>query len=264
MPESALSAWGALLLATPRIAGFVILIPFLRPPQVPPMIRNTLIFALALVVAPRVHIQVQAAEAVHPLMILALKEAVLGLFIGFILGFLFHIPQAIGDFVDNQRGASIASLFNPALGEQSSSLGLFLSQAFLVWFLTVGGFTAFLQILLSSYEIYPPEALLPELNRHNVGVLLTALQDYLTLFLLLAAPIIFTMLTAEIALGLVSRFAPQLNVFFLAMPMKSVIALIILFLYMGILLKYIWEMQPFLDHAQNFIQLSISPPDRHE
>ena len=254
--EQALSAWGALILATPRVAGMMILIPFMRPPQVPAMARNAFIMGIALLVSPEIfsHIRHQHFEPGANLLLLSLKEAALGLLLGFIVGFLFHVPQAIGDFIDNQRGASIASLFNPALGEQSSNLGLLLSQCFLVWFLSAGGMERLFAILFASYDLYPVASLTPLHKPESLALIIKAMGDYLLFALLLAGPVIFPMLVAEIALGLVSRFAPQLNVFFIAMPLKSVISLLILLLYLFIFLKHFWGEQTFFESARAFLE----------
>ena len=68
------------------------------------------------------------------------------------------------------------------------------------------------------------------ISRHQTGA-----PPILRMIVVLSAPLIITMFLAEFAMALVSRFAPQLNVFFLAMPIKSAIAVLMLIFYGPIL-----------------------------
>lgn len=223
------------MLALPRLSILTLLLPFFSPAIVPGLVRNAILFSLAAVSLPLVATQFQSFTSEMGttfLILLALKEAVLGVIGGFILGLGFYVPQAIGDFIDNQRGSSLESLLNPATSAQSSSLGLLLQQVTIAWFIISGGIGHLFGLLLQSYIVFPITEGLPELSWEFFRHFLDFFEQYLHLCFLLSAPIIFSMLIAEIGLGLVGRYAPQLNVFFLAMPIKSVIgiALLIVFL----------------------------------
>jgi len=69
-------------------------------------------------------------------------------------------------------------------------------------------------------------------------VILDLMDKLMRLALLFSAPVIFSMFLAEVALGLVSRFVPQLQVFFLAMPIKSGIAIFVFAIYTATLMNY--------------------------
>ena len=246
--------WLALLLSTPRFVGIAIFLPFLRAPQIPPMVRNIVVFVLGLVVLPLIWRESLQDLGTHVLFALVLKEVVAGLILGFIISMTFVIPQAIGDFIENQRGASIASTFNPAFGSQASPLGAFLSQAFIVWFIAAGGMLLLVKLMLTSFEILPIASFLPKADfnlwRHSVD----AFSLFLRLTMIIAAPIIFSMLISEIALGLVSRFAPQLNVFFISMSLKSMIAILILLFYFSNMLGHIWREGLFFETGYLFLR----------
>ncbi len=243
--------WLALLLSTPRIIGMALFIPFLRAPQVPPMARNVIVFILGLVILPLIWQEVGVLEN-KVIILLILKETLIGLLIGFIISLTFLIPQAIGDFIDNQRGASIASVFNPAFGAQASPLGVLLSQAFLVWFIVSGGFIIFFELVFTSFSILPIGSFLPEGNHHLWSYAAHAFSLFMKLALIISAPVVLSMLISEIALGLVSRFAPQLNVFFISMSLKSVVAIFILLFYFSAILGHVWREGLFLDIATTF------------
>jgi type III secretion protein T len=245
--------WTGLLLSTPRIIGITLFIPFLRPPQIPPMARNVIVFILGLVLLPLIW-QESAQFEGKTIILLILKEMLIGLLIGFVISLTFLIPQAIGDFIDNQRGASIASLFNPAFGGQASPLGLLLSQAFLVWFILSGGFIIFFELIFTSFTILPIGQFLPKEDLHLWRFATHTFTLYMKLALIIAAPVVLSMLVSEMSLGLVSRFAPQLNVFFLSMSLKSIIAIIILLFYYSNILDHIWREGLFFDTARDFIK----------
>lgn len=236
------SVINAVLLTLPRLLGVSFFLPFLRAPLVPSLVRNAVLLSIALVVFPVGFDSIEAlSSTTTPYWLLAIKEFGVGMLFGFLIGLAFLVPQIVGDYLDNQRGASIASLFNPAVGGQSSTLGLLLGQIFLAWFLVSGGMEALYGIVLQSYRLYPIDAPLPVINMDALDALLALFSKLLKLALLLAAPAAFIMLLAEFGLGLVSRFAPQLNVFFLAMPLKSVLALLIIGITLSVILTQLWE-----------------------
>ena len=243
--------WLSLILSTPRIIGITLFIPFLRAPLIPPQIRNSIVFILGLTLLPMIWQQSALLEG-KLVIILILKEVLIGMLIGIILSLSFLIPQAVGDFIDNQRGASIAAVFNPAFGTQASPVGVFLAQAFLAWFIISGGFMLFFEFIFTSFTILPIGSFLPENNDHLWIYATQAFNSFMKLTLIIAAPVVLSMLISEIALGLVSRFAPQLNVFFISMSLKSVIAIVILLFYFGALLEHIWSEGLFFDIAASF------------
>src|SRR5262249_38724702 len=139
---------------------------------------------------------------------------------------------------DNQRGATIGETLNPLTGHESSHLGELFSQAALVFLLAAGGLPLFLRILYDSYALWPVFGWVPHLNDDAPRIILSQLDGLMRLAILLAAPVMIAMFTAEMGLALVSRFAPQLQVFFLAMPVKSGIAFFILAVYTTTLFSY--------------------------
>ncbi len=250
--------WTAFLLSTPRFVGIAVFMPFLRAPQVPMMARNAVIIALGLVIWPLIWSEIEDGQmGGHILFALVIKETMIGLILGFILSLTFMIPQAIGDLIDNQRGASIASVFNPAFGGQASPLGLLLSQAFLVWFIAAGGMIIFMEFMFTSFAILPVTSFLPEHDPALFEHISRALSAFLKLAFVVAGPVVLSMLISEIALGLVSRFAPQLNVFFISMSLKSIIAIAILLFYFGNMLGHIWREGLFFETGYNFLHEAV-------
>lgn len=247
----------SLSLSTPRIVGVMLFVPFLRPPLLPQMARNAFAFILGLTLLPLIWQESIAVQG-KTLVLLLLKEILVGILIGFIVALVFLIPQAVGDFIDNQRGASIASLFNPAFGGQASPMGLLLSQAFLVWFILSGGMSLLFGLIFQSFLILPIGSFLPPGSETLWTTISHSFSLYIKLALVVAGPVILSMLIAEMSLGLVSRFAPQLNVFFISMSLKSVVAIVILLFYFTPILEHIWRDGLFFDIAREFL-IKIKP-----
>ena len=140
--------------------------------------------------------------------------------------------------IDNQRGASIAATLNPLTGNDSSPLGQLFNQAFIVFFFISGGFLIMVELLFDSFRLWNVLSWHPSLHAESVPLMLDQLMRLVRIALLLAAPAVLAMFLAEVGLALVSRFVPQLQVFFLGMPIKSALAVLVLLLYMATLFDY--------------------------
>jgi type III secretion protein T len=239
----------------PRIMALLAILPLFDSQLLPALVRYGVGAALALVVAPMLapHYATLNLSAIDVVLVVV-KEAFIGLTMGFLAAMPFWIFEAVGFVVDNQRGAGLGATINPATGDDSSPLGILFNQAFMVFFLVGGGFTLMLGMLYESFRLWSPWEWWPTLRGESVPLMLDQLSRFARLVLLFAAPAIVAMFLAELGLALVSRFAPQLQVFFLAMPVKSALALLVLVLYMSTLFGYAGDtvralgaILPFLD-----------------
>jgi type III secretion protein T len=229
----------ALAFTQPRILAMFVAIPVFNRQIVPGMLRFGIAAGLGLLVAPKLVpvISVLDISAMEVLMLIV-KEV----FVGFVLGYLIAIPfwafEAVGFLIDNQRGASVAATLNPLTGNDSSPLGLLFNQAFIVFFFISGGFVLMLGLLYDSFELWDVLTWYPELRPETMPLMLDQLNRVARLALLLGSPVIVAMFLAEVGLALISRFVPQLQVFFLAMPIKSAIAMLVLMVYVATLFEY--------------------------
>ena len=99
-----------------------------------------------------------------------------------------------------------------------------------------------LTMLYESFRLWDLFSWSPTLRQESIPLMLDQMSRYARLVLLLVSPAMIAMLLAELGLALVSRFAPQLQVFFLALPIKSGLALLVLVLYMSPLFEYAQEL----------------------
>ncbi len=224
-------------LSVVRLTAACSIVPFLGSRMIQGRVRNSIMFALAVVVYPMVAptIPLEMGSVLGLVVILA-KEIVLGILLGFLAAVVFWTAMSVGFFIDHQRGTMMASVFDPMSGGQTSPLGQFLQQTVIVLFYAGGGFLFFLGSLFESYLVWPVYSFYPTLGRAFPGLILEQADHLMRMTVVLAAPVIITMFLAQCGLGLLNRFAPQMNVFFLAMPIKSLIAIVVLVLYLPFLL----------------------------
>ncbi|EHH2505302.1 SctT family type III secretion system export apparatus subunit VscT [Vibrio parahaemolyticus] len=227
-------------LTLPRLMACFIFLPILSKQMLGgAMIRNGVLCSLALFVFPVVSEQTLPAETDGLWLIVILgKEVLLGMLIGFVAAIPFWAIEATGFLVDNQRGAAMASMFNPTLGSQSTPTAVLLTQTLITLFFSGGGFVAFIYALFKSYTTWPILGFFPMVTNAWVGFFYDQFQQLMWLGVLMSAPLVLAMFLAEFGLALISRFAPQLNVFFLAMPIKSAIASVLLIVYLGLMMDH--------------------------
>jgi type III secretion protein T len=261
--EQASSYLVALAYTQPRILGMFVAVPIFNRQLVPGMLRFAVAAAFGAFAAPQlVPILATTDFGTLQIVMLLLKEV----FIGFTLGLLIAIPfwafEAIGFFIDNQRGASVAATLNPLTGNDSSPLGILFNQAFIVFFFLSGGFVLMLELLYDSFALWNVLTWMPQLRPETMELMLDQLNKIVRLALLLGSPAIVAMFLSEVGLALVSRFVPQLQVFFLAMPIKSAIAMLVLMLYMATLFEYGYTYVEELREIVPFLNDQWSGPSR--
>jgi type III secretion system export apparatus protein len=154
-------------------------------------------------------------------------EALIGASLGLLMAFPYHAFHALGALVDNQRGASISSALDPLSGIEATETANLLQLFSAVLFLSLGGLTALLDALRESYLWMPPGGAFEfewvSIHRH-MGALLSA-------GLRMAAPVILLLLLLEVFLGVLSRYAQQMNAFSVSLAIKSFVAFLALSIY---------------------------------
>ena len=130
-------------------------------------------------------------------------------------------------------------LFNPSAGGSTTPLGSFLVQVGVTLFFSSGAILIFLGGLYESYITWPVLNYFPSFDWSSADYFLSQIDLLFYLMLLLAGPIVMIMFVAEFGVALVGRFVPQINIFILAMPIKSAIGFFLLALYVSFLVKYI-------------------------
>ncbi len=228
--------------ALPRMLAMFSMLPMFNRQALPGLLRIGVAAAFAVFIVPSL-LGSSLDQIRHGGLIISIlaKEAMVGFLIGFLVAIPLWAVDIMGAYVDNQRGASIAATINPLTGHDTSPLGELFSQAALVLLLVTGGLLMLLDLVYASYVVWPVFEMLPSFSEQTPTLLLAQLDRLVMLAVLLGAPVIFAMFLAEVGLAIVSRFVPQLQVFFMAMPIKSAIAMYVFAIYSATLLGYVTD-----------------------
>src|SRR5262245_36807152 len=226
-------------LAITRLAAMLLVMPAFARIITTGLVRTGIGLVLALPVIPVV-VQSFAPVSLAPatIALLVAKEAIVGAIIGLVLGVPLWAAQAAGDMLDLQRGASMATLANPGQGEEVSVTGTVFELTMLALFYVSGGIAVTFTVVYDSYALWPVTAALPQFGPTAGLILLRALDSVIMLGLMLAAPLVLCLFVADVVLALLSRAAPNLNVFDLSFSMKNLLFTGLLVLYCTFLIAY--------------------------
>ena len=229
----------AAVLAMVRIGGAFAICPALTDSMIPGVARRAAVLGMAIFIVPSVMQGMPPGEPNYWMFsLVALKEAILGFLIGFFAAVPFWIAENVGNFIDNQRGATMGEVYSPLSGAQVSTTGIFLTQMVSTIFFVGGGMLVFLAAVYKSFDIVPMFGGWAGLAPGAPAFALETLDGMMEAMFVISAPIVILMFLATVGLGFVNRTAPQLNVFFLSMPVKSALGVAMLVVY----LQYILDM----------------------
>lgn len=223
------------ILALSRITPVLLLAPFFGAKVLPHPVKMTLAICFFAIFLPLL-VQVTKSPLSFnlTLLVLMVKELFIGFFLGFVVSLPFTIFQNAGIIIDNQRGGASLMVNDPTLQNQSSPLGLIFNQVFVVIFFAIGGPFYFIESIGISYEVVPPDKLLSEkffLAEQSFwqGVF-QLFNQLMNLSIQMASPGLISILMTDLFLGIINRLAPQVQITFLGMGIKSLLALAIVWM----------------------------------
>ncbi len=205
-----------LLLFGARVSGLVLIAPLFSARPVPMMVRTALVVVLTVLMVPVLQRRGSLlAEATVPAVI---SEALVGFTIGIGAAFLVGAAETAGELLSIQIGLQGSAIVDPMSQQQTTALGQFLQLMALTLLLTMNAHVVMLDALRSSVDLIP----VGQVGHLREGLSrLAALGGTMfTLGLRFAAPVIAVILLLNVALAVLSRAAPQLNILSLAFPIQ--------------------------------------------
>lgn len=222
----------AVMIAMVRILAALFLVPLFSLKVIKGLPRYAVAIAIAMPVSVTLITTVEDRNLGLILLgFVMLKEAMIGFIIGFLLAVPFWIFQSVGVMIDNQRGALAGGYFNPGAGPDSSMLSDFLSRALVIVLITTGMLPMMFSVLIESYILWPPLEWMPTLIDTGYEFLIKVVSSLIYQYVLYSGPIILILLLIDTAFAILGTYSPQLQVYFLSMPAKSLVALFVLVLY---------------------------------
>jgi type III secretion protein T len=215
-----------LAVATSRVAVAFLVLPLFSDEIIPALIRNSIFVAIALiVVAVQPALDTVAYTAMDWLMLFA-KELFIGLVIGFFFGIFLWAFEAAGVIIDTQIGASMAMIYDPISGHDVTLLGDFIGRWVNYLFLAAGGLLFLTTAVLESYVLWPVAKTLPNLEQAAVILFEREFSRFVTLVFMLASPVIVVIFIVDLSMGIVNRFSRRLDILFISLALKGLVALL--------------------------------------
>jgi flagellar biosynthetic protein FliR len=230
------------LLIALRIATVFVLTPLFALGGLPGRIR--LLFVLIMSVSLVSALAIPPPAALHSLgglVIAAVGELLFGALLAFGLFAVFATFQLAGRMIDLQMGFGVASLIDPATRAQAPLLGTLLNLIAVAVFFAVDGHLMLIRGLAFSIEHLPPGVSFAAIDTGSVVAQFGGMFVYA---LALAAPVLIVLFLVDVAMAVMARTMPQLNVFIVSMPLKIMVGLLVLIVsirFMGPLMARIFE-----------------------
>lgn len=153
-----------------------------------------------------------------------IQQVGIGLAIGFTVRVVFAAVELAGEVVGLQMGLSFASFFDPSLNTQSSAVANFFGQMATCLFIVMNGHLMVLMAVIKSFEAFPVDQnfleALKQMKLYNLG------SDLFASGLWIALPMVGILMFVNLALGIVSRVAPQMNIYAIGFPITLTVGLI--------------------------------------
>ncbi len=205
------------LLLTIRIGAIVLSLPLLNSRNIPAQLKVMLILMLSVALYPLVQTQqVVIPQRLGHLGLIVVSEMLIGLTIGFVAQILFAGIQLGGEIISQQMGLNFATIFDPQNAHQVSLIAHFQDVLAMLLFLSGSAHHWFIIAMAESLQSIPLGAL--SASGAVLPVILTLLGKACVIAIQLAAPVSIALLLATLALGVIARLVPQLNVFALSFP----------------------------------------------
>ncbi len=236
-----LPAFPAFLLILVRVTSFFLMMPLFSYRSIPTAAKIGLGFFMSLIMVFTIDAPVLEIDSHYFLLII--KEALVGLLIGFIAYLILSAIQIAGGFIDFQMGFAIANVIDPQTGAQSPLMGQYLYTIGLFFLLTVNGHHLLLDGVFYSYQFIPLEQ--PWISFGNENMAEYVVKAFNSMFIIafqMSIPVVGSLFLVDIALGIVARTVPQLNVFVVGLPLKIGVSFIVLLAVMSIMLLVVSQL----------------------
>lgn len=158
--------------------------------------------------------------------ILVLKEMLTGIIIGFALTMLFAGVEFAGEYVSLDMGFSLVQVYDPTFNQTFSIIARLKSILAILIFLIIDGHHFLLQAVVYSYEVIPVGGW--QLSYLAVDKLMRISAQVFVIGIKIAAPAIVALFLTSVAMGIIARAVPQMNIFFVGIPVRIVVGLVFL------------------------------------
>jgi len=224
-----------------RISTFFLVLPVFGWKAIPVNVKSATAILLAVffcsVIPPG---ELPTGPSTVMIVLLLVGEGIYGMALGLVVTLLFSAVQLSGRIIEQQMGLTMAEIIDPLTGEQASPLSSLLEMMFILLFLSANGHHLFLLILSRSYSAFPPGTM-PAIPTLAAAVIDTGSVMFLAC-LRLAAPMLAGFLVLMVAMALLARLVPEINILFLGMPIRVALGLFMAAMFLPLIGSFTTEM----------------------
>ena len=215
------------MLVLSRVAGIFAALPVFGGRTVPVRIKAITVFMITLVCFPTLSVALpQLPSDAFTLALLLLSEVMIGLTLGFITQIIFSGVEFSGQIIGMQMGLTIASIIDPSRGTQIQIMSVVQTLFATLIFLSLNIHHLFIRAIMDSFRVIPLGWW--RMSGELVHFLVMRTADIFIIGIRLAAPVMVTLLLTTVALGIMSRAFPQMNIFMLSLPLNVGLGLVVL------------------------------------
>jgi flagellar biosynthetic protein FliR len=236
-------------LAFTRIMAIIIHVPVLGGQNIPSQVRIGLGFVLSIALIPWQPLPEDAASIGFIAYGVSIgKEILIGTLIGYSADLAFGAIQMAGGAMGLGSGFESSRIFNPSMGDSGSAFDQIFVMTATIVFLMINGHHLVITAIQKTFELLPINGSLPF---DGLETIMRTTSTFIMAGIHLALPVMTALILTDLTLGLLARVAPQVQVYFLGLPVKVVVSLLALSFMFASLLPYLSSL--FQNMAENML-----------
>ncbi|MFA7403601.1 MAG: flagellar biosynthetic protein FliR [Pelobacteraceae bacterium] len=215
------------MLVLSRVAGIFAALPVFGGRTLPLRIKVITILMITLVCFPALSVQMpQVPSDAFTLALLAFSEIMIGLTLAFITQIIFAAVEFSGQIIGMQMGLTISSIIDPSRGTQTQIMSVIQTLFATLIFLSLNIHHIFIRAIMDSFRVIPLGGW--HLSGELLNFLVMRTADIFIIGIRLAGPVMVALLLTTVALGIMARAFPQMNIFMISLPLNIGLGLIVL------------------------------------
>lgn len=220
-----------------RLAAFIMAAPLWGHSSIPTQVKVSLAAALTFVIAPTLPALLDVPIVSWASLGIMVEQMLIGVAIGLVMRVTLAVVMAAGEYIGLQMGLAFATFFSPDTGANTMVLSRFLYMITLLMLLAFNGHLVVIEILATSFDTLPIG--MGGFNPAAWEMLAGYGATIFTAGLLLAIPVIASLLIINLSLGILNRASPQLTIFSIGFPLTLTVGLILMMVLMSDLGRFL-------------------------
>ncbi len=217
------------LLIVVRVTCFIYVSPFFGMDNTPRRVK----LGLGIILSYLLFVSIEHNEVVYSTVteyaVIVMKEAIVGLLIGWGAQLCTTIAAFAGNIADMEAGLSMVNLMDPATRQNATFSGVYYQYVFTLFLIISGMYQYLLQALIDTFTLIPINGAVFNMDSLVLSMI-RFMSDYVVIGFRICMPIFCVMLLLNCILGILAKVAPQMNMFAVGMQMKVLTGLCIMFL----------------------------------